>query len=659
MGASKRKQEKTQSATTHKKPRVSEPKIESKTSKKSVLPPRVVESDSDEPDEGGEEEIGNSDEDSEEEFGGIEDADEDEEMNTGDKEKSKNPGNGASGSSKSKESHTEQKRLAAERKLAKPYGEIITRSKRIWEQLRRTKLAPEERKKLIAELGQLIKGRVNGLVFRHDASRIVQSALKYGDKTTKTNITTELKGSYVSLAQSSYGKYLVVKILHYGTPENRKMVVQEFYGHVRKLTKHREAALVIEDVFREYATPQQKSALLQEFYGVEFAIFKDLKHKPSLKELLEKSPEKRTVIMKSLFDQIHGVIKKGATIFTILHKAMLEYTLNTRAGTTETTEFMELVKEHVADIAFTKDGSQVVIRCMALGTAKDRKVMIKALKPEAISLARSEYGYLVLLSILETVDDTVLVVKSLLPEFQKRLQELACDKYGRTPLLYPFSERHPRVVPRPALAVLEEIEKLRESTSKKDPATRQSELRTHFSQPFLQCIAEHAEELIRDSFGCQFITEVLLGSTGDKSPALQALASTAAGNPKTADDGDDPHVVNTAAVGRMYKTLVTGGHYSSKENKVISITPPLNFHSLLWEQIRPHVNAWAAGAGSFVVVALLEAEGFPARQEVVKALNRKKLRKAAEEAGNKGANVMLGILEEGGGGGGAKGSEAS
>ena len=90
--------------------------------------------------------------------------------------------------------------------------------------------------------------------------------------------------------------------------------------------------------------------------------------------------------------------------------------------------------------------------------------MIKALKPEAISLARNEYGYLVLLSIFETVDDTVLIAKTLLPEFQKQLQELACDKYGRTPLLYPFSERHPRVVPRPALAVLEEVDKLREYT---------------------------------------------------------------------------------------------------------------------------------------------------------------------------------------------------
>jgi len=64
------------------------------------------------------------------------------------------------------------------------------------------------------------------------------------------------------------------------------MVVQEFYGHVRKLIKHREAALVIEDIFREYATPEQKSALLQEFYGAEFSIFKVQHSQEYWKEIL-------------------------------------------------------------------------------------------------------------------------------------------------------------------------------------------------------------------------------------------------------------------------------------------------------------------------------------------------------------------------------------
>lgn len=166
---------------------------------------------------------------------------------------------------------------------------------------------------------------------------------------------------------------MVVKICHYGSPETKKMVVEEFYGSVRKLIKHREASFVIEDCFREYATPAQKAALLREFYGVEFAIFKDSKDvSTSLKDILEKTPEKRAVIMKSLYDIIAAVVEKGAIFFSIIHKAMLEYILNVKPGSTEITEFIELVKEHVAEIAFTKDGTQVVMRCLALGTAKVR-----------------------------------------------------------------------------------------------------------------------------------------------------------------------------------------------------------------------------------------------------------------------------------------------
>lgn len=172
----------------------------------------------------------------------------------------------------------------------------------------------------------------------------------------------------------SYGKYMVVKICHYGSLETKNMVVEEFYGKVRKLIKHREASFVIEDCFREYATPAQKAALLREFYGVEFAIFKDAKDaSASLKEILEKSPEKRAVIMKSLYDLIAAVVEKGAVFFNIIHRVMLEYIINAKLGSTEVTKFIELVKEHVALIAFTKDGTRVVMRCLALGTAKVKK----------------------------------------------------------------------------------------------------------------------------------------------------------------------------------------------------------------------------------------------------------------------------------------------
>jgi pumilio family protein 6 len=272
-------------------------------------------------------------------------------------------------------SRQEQKRLAAERKQAKPMGDIIQKSKKIWEQMRRKDISKDERKKKIEEHQQMIRGHIKDLVFKHDASRVVQTALKYGSKSIREEVAQELKGTYVNLAQSSYGKYLVVKIMHYGTPETKKMVADEFLGHVKKLIKHREACFVIEDIYTQFGTPEQKARMVREFYGVEFAVFgKKGDADSSLRKILEQSPEKRAVIMKHLLELLTAVIGKGAVFFTIVHKAMLEYVSNVVPGTNDATEFLELVKEHGTDIAFSKDGTQVMMRCLALGNAKVRQL---------------------------------------------------------------------------------------------------------------------------------------------------------------------------------------------------------------------------------------------------------------------------------------------
>ena len=56
---------------------------------------------------------------------------------------------------------------------------------------------------------------------------------------------------------------------------------------------------------------------------------------------------------------------------------------------------------------------------------------------------------------------------------------------------------------------------------------------------------------------------------------------------------------------------------------------------------------WATGGHSFVIVALMEAEGFGAREEVMKKLGEKReeLRRAADGEGkgkgNRGAGLLL------------------
>jgi pumilio family protein 6 len=114
----------------------------------------------------------------------------------------------------SAEAHAAQRVLAKERKAAKPNADIIGRSKKIWERLRRKSHVPtEERKALVGELFEIITGRVRDFVFKHDSVRVIQCALKYANMQQRKQIVTELRTDMRELAESKYGKFLVAKMV--------------------------------------------------------------------------------------------------------------------------------------------------------------------------------------------------------------------------------------------------------------------------------------------------------------------------------------------------------------------------------------------------------------------------------------------------------------
>lgn len=191
--------------------------------------------------------------------------------------------------------------------------------------------------------------------------------------------------------------------MYYGTKETRSMIISEFYGHVRKLIKNKEACFVIDDAYNQFGGAKEKAALLMEFYGSEFALFKDQHTSASLDKILEEAPAKREVIMNSLFELISQTVEKSMGFLNIVHAAMLQYLKNAKSGP-EITKFLDLVREeHLDSIAFSKEGAQVVALCIAWGNAKDRKLMIRQLKSRISDLYADEWGYLVILAIMSTL----------------------------------------------------------------------------------------------------------------------------------------------------------------------------------------------------------------------------------------------------------------
>lgn len=521
---------------------------------------------------------------------------------------------------------------------------------------RKSHVPIEERKGLVTELFDIITGRVKEFVFKHDSVRVIQTALKYANIDQRKMIARELKGEYKTLAESKYAKFLIGKILVHGDGETRDMVVPEFYGHVRRMIKHSEASWILDDIYRGIATPSQKATLLREWYGAEFALFKTSETGPisaDLDKILENHPEKRTPIMRSLHDLVNLLVQKKTTGFTMLHDAMLQQFLNLAPGSEEATEFIELLKgdeegDLLKNLAFTKSGARLVCLALAYSNAKDRKQILKTYKETMKTLAYDAYGHQVLLAVFDVVDDTVLVSKSVVTELvgkeplsesqHQDLIQAVNHLNARVTLLYLFCGKSKAVLSNEDLKLLDEINRIRTATSKKDPEVRRKELVTSLSPPLLSLIASNAKELVSTSFGCQIVGEVLLGAPGGRELAMAAIATLARG------DDETKSLLKPPAAGRMLKSLVLGGRFNPTKMGIDLADPPLGFHDVFYSAIKDEILDWATSANSFVVLGFLEAPGFSHVEELSgrlsKGESRQRLIEAAESAGDRGVKVQ-------------------
>lgn len=556
----------------------------------------------------------------------------------------------------SREAHAKQKVLSKERKAAKPNADLIARSKQIWELLRRkSHVSRDERKQLIAELFGIITGRVREFVFKHDSVRVIQTAVKYANLEQRRQIARELKGEYRSLAESRYAKFLIAKLV-VGDTEIRDLVVPEFYGHVKRLIRHPEAAWIMDDIYRTIATPEQRSRLLREWYGPEFVIFRSSAGPvptAELHQILLENPEKKGPIMQHLKEMTNQLVQKKTTGFTMLHDALLQYFINCTPGSPEAAEVIEMLKDDedgdcLKNLAFTKSGARLVCLALAYSDARTRRAILKVFKGIVKMLAADSNGHCVLLTAFDVIDDTVMTAKAIFPELLgKALDEQQSQKElvlqiehltARIPLLYLFSVDLPKwLLPDQDISMLEEVRGIAMTTSKKDPQIRRQELVKALSQPLIDLIRQQTEALVSSSFGCRFITEVMFGGLGEKHAALVALASITE---------EKPELMNTPHAGRMLKCLVQGGPFDKRSKEVRTVEPPLRFGSMLFSQCSQEVVKWASGPNSFVVVAMLESPHMDARDHLVTALQRRldilqQASQGSDGKGNVGAQILL------------------
>merc|ERR1719321_1095076 len=78
----------------------------------------------------------------------------------------------------------------------------------------------------------------------------------------------------------------------------------------------------------------------------------------------------------------------------------------------------------------SKPGAEAVLHLLGVATAKQRKSFCKDLKNKFVALTTNSVDYTVMMRLLSTVDDTVMLEKSMLAELTADLGAICFDKYG-------------------------------------------------------------------------------------------------------------------------------------------------------------------------------------------------------------------------------------
>ncbi|KAJ1305592.1 hypothetical protein OPQ81_000589 [Rhizoctonia solani] len=564
----------------------------------------------------------------------------------------------------SREGHKAQKELQAQRRASKPHSALLTEAKRVWALARKIDIPRAERQKYIEELMNVLRGNVQDIVFKHDASRIVQTLVKYGGQKERDEVAAELKGKYRDLAQNKYGKFLVTKLIRYCNT-HRAAILSEFHNHVIRLLLHREASPIIADAYELYASAAERNLLLRDFYGKEVALFDSASiQNGGLRAALEHAAtERRKRILTSVAEalmQIFNNPDKGAVSHAIVHRVLWEY-LNELALLEESDkeeverlrrELFDTCQELLAEMVHTKDGSRAVREFIARGTAKDRKQIIKALKPHVEKMSGDEEAQLVLFTIFDLVDDTKLVGKSLVTDITSLSSSLS-RTLARRVLLYLLVPRTPRHFTPALLRTISQTDFAQGTTSKKDPGVRRAELRAAASPGMIKAIEDDAEDLVRDRGASVFVGEVMLFAEGDKTKALDALLgpiSNAYTPPEPESDLSDTttttHILNLSHASRLYKTLVQGGHFNQQTKQIerSEQAPEDVARKFMHAAGKENITSMALGEGGFViaeVIGKLVEQGDQESLKEVRSWFKKGTRERLSKGDIRGSAVLL------------------
>jgi pumilio family protein 6 len=611
--------------------------------------------------------------------------------------------------------------LKAERQSHRKHATTVRSAKEIWNELRVKTNDKETNTKLCTELHGLLQGKCMEVAMQHDASRCVQGVLQFGTEEQRREVVMELCNAgeggssskkddknkqqqnvnLAELCKIQYAHFVVLKMIKYCGRDDAcvRLIVKSLKKQMTKLAVHSVGSRVVELLFATFPT-KSTAPLKLELYGPQYALFasaippsKDAKNAaapalPTLSAFIESNPDKLEPTKEHLQNLLQKGLDKSLTGFAYFHSLLLDYT--SVASPNDIRSFLTpALSEHALHLLSTRAGTKVVCECIAYGTVKDRKKMIKCLKGYTRSSLLHRDAYLAVLRMCDVMDDTVLVNKMLLAELHKNpeankggdgdeemededspILDLALSDTGSKLFLLLLvskeddedeeddnadnerkggnSSRWVKYIDPYELAVLHRNPSVTENgesvpTSKKEDETRRQELVVYLKDLLVEVCVKHTEELMKSKPGSRVLMEVCEAFGSEE--LFSAIVEACTEDGGEMEDDDDLPIVQDAVGHLTLKHL-----FLSESKKELDDGEP-SLARMFCDHFKDKLGEIASSnRGAFVLSALIQNSCV--KEDVKDALksHQKEIAKLAKGSGKDkkklaGCGVLLEALK--------------
>lgn len=527
-----------------------------------------------------------------------------------------------------------KKKEIREKYKAKRFSNIYDISivtKQLGEKLRRVDCSKLERKRLILKAHDLLKTNYNKIIFTHDMSRIIQWIFKYSDAEIRQAISKELKPSFLSMIESKYARNCIKTMLKYGSQETRHEIISTCYGNIVRFMSHSVSAPLLELMYSTWATEIEKRYFKQEFYGDMYKQAKDKKIK-TLSDTYVIAEDMKAATLSAVKGNLMRILNKKFLNSTLLHCVLLEFLNN--CSLEDKKEIIAMLKSSMVELSQTKFGSQVAVICIWHGSNKDRKIIMKSIKGNIKNISMSEYGYLILLALFDSVDDTVLIKKIIFSEIQNDLTDIALSDHGKHVILYLVARRNSHYFAPSIVKYLEQGDN--NATSKKPAHIREKELLDLISDSLLESVIINTPIWMSNSSIAMITLAILKVGTKEKlEKAFEAITIFITDLKSKIKEGDEEYKpVEHAGLHMMLKKLI-------QNDKELQEKGESTFGKILVNHLETNIiEEWIeCNRGCFLFVLLLENGTVPTVNTILSKL--KPVMNILKSKSNPGAKILL------------------